>query len=96
MHPWHPGETKKVLGPKLTMAATVVTVDVEMIDGLCRDINDCADCGLQQASKWYARFNHCLTSVLIHTQRATELLAAVSPAKRQACQDLLFMSSTPA
>ncbi|KAF8502373.1 TPR-like protein [Russula emetica] len=60
------------------MAATVVTVDEEMIDGLRRAINDCADRGLQHASKW-----------------AAELLAAVSPAKRRARQDISFVSSTP-
>jgi hypothetical protein len=35
------------------MAATVVTVDGEMIDSLRRAVNDCADRGLQHASKWY-------------------------------------------
>lgn len=78
------------------MAATAVTVDGEMIDGLRRAINDCADRGLQHASKWYARFSHCLASVLIHARRAAELLAAVPPAKRRARQDLSFVSSTPA
>jgi anaphase-promoting complex subunit 8 len=78
------------------MASTVVTVDGEMIDGLRRAINDCADRGLQHASKWYARLSHCLTSVLIHARRAAELLSAVSSAKRRARQDLSFVSSTPA
>ena len=82
--------------PELTMAATVVTVDGEMIDGLRRAINDCTDRGLQHASKWYARFSHSLASVLIHARRAAELLSAVSPSKRRACQDLSFVSSTPA
>jgi len=36
------------------MAATVVTVDGEMIDNLRKAIDDCADRGLQVASKWYA------------------------------------------
>jgi len=36
------------------MAAAVVTVDGEMIDSLRKAINDCADRGLQHASKWYA------------------------------------------
>ena len=83
-------------GPELTMAATIVTVDGEMIDGLRRAINDCADRGLQHASKWYARFSRYLASVLIHVRRAAELLAAISPAKRRARQDLSFTSSTPA
>ena len=78
------------------MAATVVTVDAEMIDGLRSAINDCADRGLQHASKWYARFIHSLASVLIHARRAAELLSAVSPARRRARQDLSFESSTPA
>ena len=78
------------------MAATVVTVDGEMIDGLRSAINDCADRGLQHASKWYARFIHSLASVLIHARRAAELLSAVSPARRRARQDLSFESSTPA
>jgi hypothetical protein len=33
------------------MAATVVTVDEETIESLV--INDCANCSLQHASKWY-------------------------------------------
>lgn len=78
------------------MAAAVVTVDGEIIDGLRRAINDCADRGLQHASKWYASFSHCLASVLIHARRAAELLAAISPAKRRARQDIPFVSSTPA
>ncbi len=78
------------------MAAIAVTVDGEMIDDLRRAINDCADRGLQHASKWYVMFSHCLASVLIHARRAAELLAAVSPAKRRARQDLSFVSSTPA
>jgi anaphase-promoting complex subunit 8 len=78
------------------MAATVVTVDGEMIDSLRKAINDCADRGLQHASKWYACFNHCFAPVLMHARRAAELLAAVSPAKRRARQDLSFVSSTPA
>lgn len=78
------------------MAATVVTVDGEMIDELRRAINDCADRGLQHASKWYARFSHYSASVLIHARRAAELLAAVALAKRRARQDLSFVSSTPA
>jgi anaphase-promoting complex subunit 8 len=78
------------------MAATVVTVDGEMIDGLRRAINECADRGLQHASKWYARFCRCLASVLIHARRAAELLSAISPAKRRARHDLSFVSSTPA
>ena len=36
------------------MAATVVTVDKELIDNLRKAIDDCADRGLQVASKWYA------------------------------------------
>jgi len=78
------------------MAATVVTVDGEMVDGLRRAISDCADRGLQHASKWYALSSRGLASVLIHARRAAELLAAVSPAKRRARQDLSFVSSTPA
>jgi anaphase-promoting complex subunit 8 len=78
------------------MAPTAVTVDGEMVDSLRRAINDCADRGLQHASKWYACFNHCLAHVLMHVRRAAELLAAVSPANRRARQDLSFVSSTPA
>ena len=40
--------------------------------------------------------NHCLVPVLMHARRAAELLAAVSPAKRRARQELSFASSTPA
>ena len=36
------------------MATTVVIVDGEMVDSLRKAINDCADHGLQHASKWYA------------------------------------------
>ena len=36
------------------MAATIVTVDGEMVDYLRKAIDDCADRGLQVASKWYA------------------------------------------
>lgn len=36
------------------MAATIVTVDGEMVDNLRKAIDDCADRGLQVASKWYA------------------------------------------
>jgi hypothetical protein len=36
------------------MASTVVTVDKEMVDNLRKAIDDCADRGLQIASKWYA------------------------------------------
>jgi hypothetical protein len=34
------------------MAAIVVTVDGETIDSLRKAIGDCADRGLQHASKW--------------------------------------------
>ena len=39
--------------------ATVITVDKEMVDSLRRAIKDCADRGLQHASKWYAGPDHC-------------------------------------
>lgn len=35
------------------MATAVVTVDGEMLESLRKAINDCADRGLQHASKWY-------------------------------------------
>jgi len=41
-------------------------------------------------------FNHCTAFILMYARRAAELLAAVSPAKRRARQDLSFVSSTPA
>jgi anaphase-promoting complex subunit 8 len=41
------------------MAAAVITVDKEMVDSLRKAIKDCADRGLQHASKWYAGPDHC-------------------------------------
>jgi len=35
------------------MAAIIVTVDEGMVDSLRKAIDDCADRGLQVASKWY-------------------------------------------
>ena len=43
----------------MAATATVMTVDGEMIDNLRKAINDCADRGLQHASKWYAWPNRC-------------------------------------
>lgn len=40
------------------MATTVATVDGDMIESLRKAINDCADRGLQNASKWYVWRNH--------------------------------------
>jgi len=40
---------------KLTdMSTPIITVDKEMVDSLRKAIKDCADRGLQNASKWYA------------------------------------------
>ena len=36
------------------MAVAIAAVDSEMVDNLRKAIDDCADCGLQVASKWYA------------------------------------------
>src|SRR6267142_1660365 len=52
-HKSRPNSSYCRLSFESAMATTVVTVDGEMIESLRKALNDCADRGLQHASKWY-------------------------------------------
>ncbi|KAI0000360.1 TPR-like protein [Russula vinacea] len=76
------------------MAPTAVTVDGEMVDSLRRAINDCADRGLQHASKWAAEL---LAAVSPANRRARQDLSFVSstPARNGPSDTSLSLVSFP-